>query len=253
MSRAELGVPQRELQPERHRLGVHAVRAADHRRAPMLLGARADGVAQRRRGPARTRSQASRICSACAVSMTSDDVSPKCSQRADGPTCSATAVVNAMTSCWVTASISSMRAMSNAPSLADVARRLGGHEAGARPWPRRRRSPPAATSRIDAGRSRCDPSRGGCSAESSASPAVRSSTAARRVRPSPFTSAPQHRRRPRPWPTSVEELARHPLHVLVRHGLDARERLVQVELPVEVHLLPRQVRHAARRALEARA
>ena len=61
------------------------------------------------------RSHASRICSACAVSMTSDEVMPKCSQRADGPTFSATAVVNAMTSCWVTCSISSIRAMSNAP------------------------------------------------------------------------------------------------------------------------------------------
>src|SRR3954471_14406642 len=47
--------------------------------------------------------------------MTSDEVMPKCSQRADGPTCSATAVVKAMTSCWVTCSISSMRAMSNPP------------------------------------------------------------------------------------------------------------------------------------------
>ena len=60
-------------------------------------------------------SHASRICSACAVSMTSDEVRPKCSQRADGPTFSATAVVNAMTSCWVVCSISSMRAMSKAP------------------------------------------------------------------------------------------------------------------------------------------
>ena len=35
---------------------------------------------------ARMRSHASRICSACAVSMTSDEVMPKWSQRADGPT-----------------------------------------------------------------------------------------------------------------------------------------------------------------------
>ena len=58
-------------------------------------------------------SQASRICSACAVSMTSEEVSPKCSQRAAGPTRSATAVVNAITSCCVVCSISSIRAMSN--------------------------------------------------------------------------------------------------------------------------------------------
>jgi hypothetical protein len=60
------------------------------------------------------RSQASVICTACAVSMTSDEVRPKCSQRAEGPTFSATAVVNAMTSCWVVCSISSMRATSKA-------------------------------------------------------------------------------------------------------------------------------------------
>ena len=45
-----------------------------------------DGVGQRlevRRG---CRSQASRICSASAVSTTSDEVRPKCSQRAAGPT-----------------------------------------------------------------------------------------------------------------------------------------------------------------------
>ena len=36
----QLRVPQRQLQAERHRLGVHAVRAADHRRAAMLLRAR---------------------------------------------------------------------------------------------------------------------------------------------------------------------------------------------------------------------
>jgi hypothetical protein len=59
------------------------------------------------------RSHDSRICSASAVSSTSEEVRPKCSQRADGPARSATAVVNAMTSCCVVRSISSMRAMSN--------------------------------------------------------------------------------------------------------------------------------------------
>ena len=78
------------------------------------------------------RSHASRIWSACAVSMTSDEVIPKCSQRADGPTFSATAVVNAMTSCCVVCSISSMRATSKRAALADVARGLGGHDAGGR-------------------------------------------------------------------------------------------------------------------------
>ncbi len=60
------------------------------------------------------RSHAWRICSDCAVSTTSDDVRPKCSHRAAGPTFSATAVVKAMTSCCVVCSISSMRATSKA-------------------------------------------------------------------------------------------------------------------------------------------
>ena len=37
----DLRVPERELQAERHRLGVDAVRAAHHRRAAVLLGTRA--------------------------------------------------------------------------------------------------------------------------------------------------------------------------------------------------------------------
>ena len=43
---ADLRVPERQLQAERHRLGVHAVRPADHRRAPMLEGALADRLGQ---------------------------------------------------------------------------------------------------------------------------------------------------------------------------------------------------------------
>ena len=35
----KLGVPQRELQAERHRLGMDAMRSANHRRQPMFLGA----------------------------------------------------------------------------------------------------------------------------------------------------------------------------------------------------------------------
>ena len=64
--------------------------------------------------------------------MTSDEVSPKCSQRADGPTFSATAVVKAMTSCWVTCSISSMRAMSKAPRSRMSRARFGRYDAGGR-------------------------------------------------------------------------------------------------------------------------
>jgi hypothetical protein len=37
-------VPERELQAEGHRLGMHTMRAAHHRRVPMLFGARTNGV-----------------------------------------------------------------------------------------------------------------------------------------------------------------------------------------------------------------
>ena len=49
------------------------------------------------------------------MSSTSDEVRPKCSHRASGPTCSATAVVKAMMSCLVTSSMASIRATSKAP------------------------------------------------------------------------------------------------------------------------------------------
>ena len=56
----DLGVPERQLHAERHRLGVHAVRAADHRRPPMFVGARAGS-------PPRSASMSCRIRShACA-------------------------------------------------------------------------------------------------------------------------------------------------------------------------------------------
>ena len=42
----QLGVPERQLHAERHRLGVHAVGAADHRRPPVLFGARPHRVEQ---------------------------------------------------------------------------------------------------------------------------------------------------------------------------------------------------------------
>ncbi len=43
---AELVVPERQLEAERHGLGVHAVRAADHRRAAVFLGAPVDSLAK---------------------------------------------------------------------------------------------------------------------------------------------------------------------------------------------------------------
>jgi hypothetical protein len=42
----QLRVPQRQLQSERHRLGVHAVRPSDHRCAAVFLGPGANGVHQ---------------------------------------------------------------------------------------------------------------------------------------------------------------------------------------------------------------
>ena len=81
----DLGVPQRQLHAERHRLGVHAVRAADHRRPAMLARARRDRRRERVDVRRESGRRPARICSASAVSSTSDDVRPKCSQRADGP------------------------------------------------------------------------------------------------------------------------------------------------------------------------
>ena len=43
---SELGVPQRELETEGHRLGMHAVRASDHRRASMLQRPGVNGLHQ---------------------------------------------------------------------------------------------------------------------------------------------------------------------------------------------------------------
>ena len=48
-----------------------------------------------------------------------------------------------------------------------------------------------------------------------------------------------------------EQIARDALHVRVGHALDARERLIEPEMAIEVDLLPRQVRHAAGGVLQA--
>ena len=58
------------------------------------------------------RSQASRISIASAVSTTSEEVSPWCSQRPSGPTFSATLETKAIRSCWTSFSMASMRATS---------------------------------------------------------------------------------------------------------------------------------------------
>ena len=59
------------------------------------------------------RMSAARVsCTLRQVSSTSDDVMPWCTKRASGPTISARCVRNAITSCLVSRSISSMRATS---------------------------------------------------------------------------------------------------------------------------------------------
>ena len=68
--------PQRELHAERRRLGVDAVRAADHRRVAELARPGRDRRLRARPRPARMRSSARVICSASAVSTTSLDVRP---------------------------------------------------------------------------------------------------------------------------------------------------------------------------------
>ena len=65
-------------------------------------------------------------CTARQVSSTSDEVMPWCTKRESGPMNSARWVRKAMTSCFVTRSISSMRATSKvtSPALAQIARAL---------------------------------------------------------------------------------------------------------------------------------
>ena len=64
-----------------------------------------------------SRSAARVSCTLRQVSSTSEEVMPWCTKRASGPTISARWVRKAMTSCLVTASISSMRSTSNTASL----------------------------------------------------------------------------------------------------------------------------------------
>ncbi len=63
-------------------------------------------------------SDARASCTDKVVSSTSDEVMPWCMKRASSPTCSATQVRNAITSCLVTASIASIAATSIAGSVA---------------------------------------------------------------------------------------------------------------------------------------
>ena len=123
---AQLGVPARALEAEGDRLGVDAVRAADHGRVAVALGLRAARRPAGGRALARSRSAASRSCIANAVSTTSDDVSPRCRKRPSSPTVSATDVTNAMTSCLhLGLDLLHARRRSTRASRAERARRLG--------------------------------------------------------------------------------------------------------------------------------
>ena len=127
----DLRVPERELHAERHRLGVHAVRPADHRRARdaprrarrMAASERVDVLQDQVAGL-----RASAAPAPCRARRTTSGRSAASAPA--GPTRSATAVVNAMTSCCVVCSISSMRAMSNDARSRSVARVGGRHDAG---------------------------------------------------------------------------------------------------------------------------
>jgi hypothetical protein len=105
---SHLLVPERELETERDRLGVDAVRAADHHRVAMLEGA----PAQRRAQRVDARDQEVRRLDELhreSVSTTSLDVSPRWMKPRVRPHARATEVRKAMTS-WRT--FSSIRAIS---------------------------------------------------------------------------------------------------------------------------------------------
>ena len=169
-----------ELEPERGRLGVDAVGAADAQRVR-----RARAPARRAPRPARARagtitSPARRSCSASAVSSTSDEVSPKWIQRPAGPADAPSTSTNAATSWSVTASRSFTASTVNvAPRIASRSPRW------ARRAPRRRRPPRRARRSSGPRRSRCARARGGCSARSRVSRMRAASTAALRALSTP--------------------------------------------------------------------
>ncbi len=153
-------------------LGVDAVGAADPQRVPVRQR-RARAARRRARPPWPSRmSVASTSCSASAVSSRSDEVIPKWTYAAAsrGVVLSAQAVRNAMTSCWVTASIVGDGLRASAAARREPARRR-------RPGRRRRRrappapaSPPGTTARTCGPRSRPGRSRAGCTARSPGHP-----------------------------------------------------------------------------------
>ena len=137
----ELERPAGELRAERDRLGVHAVRPADHRRArgaPRRGGRppRAPGRA-RRGGAPRPRAPGARA--PCRARPTTSGRSG--ASAPGGPTCSATASTKAATSCCVRSSISATRCGRGRHGAG--AQLLCASSRGRRRAPPRRPSPPA--------------------------------------------------------------------------------------------------------------
>src|SRR5687768_14098884 len=107
--------------------------------------------------------------------------------------------------------------------------------------------------RTSAGRSRCDPFRGSYTAGSSCQPARLDPDtpclSKREALPRNLQAVDgtQHGRRQRSF---AEQIAGDALYVVAGHPLDAFQRLVEPELAIEVDLLPGEVGHPARGALE---
>ena len=152
----DLGVEAGEHEAGRDRLGVDAVRAADHRRRAVLLGAAAAAPRAAGRRPPGSRRPPRRSRMASDASSTSDEVMPRCSQRAGSPASSSTWVRNAMTSC--------ARALLDLEDARRVElarrpwrappRRFPRGRCPAAPWPRRRPARPRARCRSGARRTR---------------------------------------------------------------------------------------------------
>ena len=157
----------RQLQPERHRLGVHAVRAADHRRVAVLLGAARGSTRQQRveavedqvarlapsAAPARCRRRRTRSARSAASGALGPDVLGDVGRERDQ------VVLRDLLDLVDARDV-------EVAALADVPRRLAPARCRPRPWLRRRRFRRAATFRSAGCRSRCAPWRGVCSVRS---------------------------------------------------------------------------------------
>ena len=156
-----------ELQPERRRLGVHAVRAPDAQRRPVLARPLRPAPSTSSRAPASDHLAGLRAAAAPApVSSTSEEVSPKWIQRPAGPADAASTSTNAATSWSVTRSRSCDR-LDRERRAADRLEVLRRARSGRRRAPR---TPATSTSRqrLDFAprRSRSARARGGCSERS---------------------------------------------------------------------------------------